>query len=332
MMPRLSLAVALLSALAGCTTTSLREAPIVERSERRPTAQSPNLTGSGPASAPPLPREARDGGYVVQRGDTLYSIALAFGQDYRDLARWNGLEDPSRLQVGQTLRVQPPPDAGSAAAVAAVPVAPVVAAEVRPLDAPAGAPSVAPSVPPHAAPAAPPAVAPSIQAAAPPAANAAPPAVPPAVVAVPGPAPAPGEAAAGPGASKPKPAGAADAALVWAWPAVGTVVETFDETRNKGIDITGKDGDPVLSAGDGQVVYRGNGLRGYGNLVIIKHTDEFISAYAHNRAILVEQGQSVKRGQRIAEMGKSDADTPKLHFEVRRQGKPVDPLKLLPPR
>jgi lipoprotein NlpD len=308
-MPWLGFALALFAALAGCTTTSLREAPIVERSERRTGTQSPSSTGTTPAPAPGMPREARDGSYVVQRGDTLYSIALAFGQDYRDLARWNGLDDPSRLQLGQTLRVQPPPDGASGAAVAAVPVAPAAEAEVRPLDAPAAPPS-APS--------------------APAAAVGAQPAVPPAGGAVQG--PAPSAAAVGPATSEPRPASVADGGLTWAWPAVGPVAETFDETRNKGIDITGKDGDPVLAAGDGQVVYRGNGLRGYGNLVIIKHTDEFISAYAHNRAILVEQGQSVKRGQRIAEMGKSDADTPKLHFEVRRQGKPVDPLKLLPTR
>jgi lipoprotein NlpD len=131
---------------------------------------------------------------------------------------------------------------------------------------------------------------------------------------------------------KPAAPAIADSGLAWIWPVSGKVIEGFDETRNKGIDIAGSEGDPVHAAGDGQVVYRGNGLRGYGNLVIIKHTDEFISAYAHNRQILVEQGQTVKRGQRIAEMGKSDADAPKLHFEVRRQGKPVDPLKYLPAR
>ncbi|MDZ7652256.1 MAG: peptidoglycan DD-metalloendopeptidase family protein [Burkholderiaceae bacterium] len=314
--PRVGPALGLLLVLAGCTTTSLREAPIVERSERRSGAQSTSSIGIAPLTAAGgMSREARDGGYVVQRGDTLFSIALAFGQDYRDLARWNGLDDPSRLQVGQTLRVQPPLDGGSGAAVAAVPVAPVAAAEVRPLDAPAASTAVPPTVP-----------------SAPAAASGALSAAPPAEVAVPGPTPAPSAAAAGSQAPDPKSAGASDGGLTWAWPAGGPVVETFDETRNKGIDITGKDGDPVLAAGDGQVVYRGNGLRGYGNLVIVKHTDEFISAYAHNRAILVEQGQSVKRGQRIAEMGKSDADTPKLHFEVRRQGKPVDPLKLLPTR
>lgn len=299
-------AAALLALLlaAGCTTTSLNEAPIIDRSERR----GPSATAPAPA-VPPAVREARDGSYVVQRGDTLYSIALAFGQDYRDLARWNGLDDPSKLQVGQTLRVQPPTDASPA--VVAAPVAPVAAAEVRPLDAPL------PSLP-------------STGAAATPSAPAPVPATPPAAAST---APATSPAgAAKPVETKPATPATPESALNWAWPAAGKVVEAFDESRNKGIDIAGKEGDPVLAAGDGQVVYKGNALRGYGNLVIVKHSDDFISAYAHNRQILVEHGQSVKRGQRIAEMGKSDADFAKLHFEIRRQGKPVDPTRFLPAR
>jgi lipoprotein NlpD len=143
--------------------------------------------------------------------------------------------------------------------------------------------------------------------------------------------------AAAPPAATPKSDNAAlppvaDVRLQWDWPAKGTLLQAFDETRNKGIDISGKEGDAVTAAGDGQVVYSGNGLRGYGNLVIIKHTDDYISAYAHNKQILVKQGQAVKRGQRIADLGKSDTANPKLHFEIRRQGKPVDPLKYLPPR
>jgi lipoprotein NlpD len=300
--------VGVLTLLAGCTTTSLSEAPIVDRSERREAPAA--LPAQGPAGAPALTREAADGSYVVQRGDTLYSIALAFGQDYRDLARWNGLQDPSRLQVGQALRVQAPADATASVPVAAVPVAPVVAADVRPLDVPLPPVAPAPATPtvlPQAASAPP---APSIQA--------------PSVVT----APLPPKA----GDGKPAPAVAMDSSLRWAWPAGGKVVDTFDEARNKGIDIAGKEGEPVLAAGDGQVVYKGSALRGYGNLVIIKHSDDFVSAYAHNRQILVEYGDSVKRGQRIAEMGRSDAEIPKLHFEIRRQGKPVDPLKLLPAR
>lgn len=118
----------------------------------------------------------------------------------------------------------------------------------------------------------------------------------------------------------------------WMWPAHGTVIERFDETRNKGIDIAGKVGDPVVASADGKVVYAGNGLRAYGNLVIIKHDDDFISAYAHNSKLLVRLNEPVKRGQRIAEMGNTDAERPKLHFELRRGGKPIDPLKFLPER
>jgi lipoprotein NlpD len=118
----------------------------------------------------------------------------------------------------------------------------------------------------------------------------------------------------------------------WIWPASGKVIATFSESGTKGIDITGNAGDPVIAAGSGRVVYSGTGLRGYGKLVIIKHNDTFLSAYAHNQNILVKEGQSVTQGQRIAEMGNTDADRVKLHFEVRRQGKPVDPLQYLPRR
>jgi lipoprotein NlpD len=119
---------------------------------------------------------------------------------------------------------------------------------------------------------------------------------------------------------------------VWAWPSGGKVVDRFDEAHNKGIDIEGKVGDPVYAANDGQVVYSGTSLPGYGKLVIIKHTDDYVSAYAHNNEILVTQGQAVKRGQRIADLGMTDASTPRLHFEIRRRGTPVDPLAYLPPR
>jgi lipoprotein NlpD len=118
----------------------------------------------------------------------------------------------------------------------------------------------------------------------------------------------------------------------WIWPAEGKVLATFSESGSKGIDIAGKAGDPVVAAGDGRIVYSGTGLRGYGKLVIIKHNATFLSAYAHNQNILVKEGQSVTQGQKIAEMGNTDADRVKLHFEVRRQGKPVDPLQYLPRR
>ena len=261
--------------LAACTTTGVRQAPIVDR--KAPAAESPT-TEAAPAS--PVPREARDGIYVVQKGDTLRDVAASFGRDARDIARWNNIDDPNKLRIGQELRVVPPPETA-----VVTPVTPTTGAQSRPLiPAAPGAATATPAMPPIAA------------------------------------TPAP---------SVPAPA---ESGLTWTWPLSGKIVEKFDEKRNKGIDISAHEGDPVLAAGDGSVVYSGSGLRGYGNLVIVKHSDEFISAYAHNRQILVKQGQAVKRGQRIADAGKTESPTPKLHFEIRRGGKPVDPLQYLPPR
>jgi len=138
------------------------------------------------------------------------------------------------------------------------------------------------------------------------------------------PAPAPAAPAA------PEPAGGDEINFVW--PAQGTLVATFDEAKNKGVSIAGRVGDPVVAAADGRVVYAGAGLRGYGNLIILKHNNTYLTAYAHNQALLVREDQAVRQGQRIAEMGSSDSDRVKLHFEVRRQGKPVDPLNHLPKR
>lgn len=117
-----------------------------------------------------------------------------------------------------------------------------------------------------------------------------------------------------------------------AWPARGPVLSGFDETKNKGIDIGGAAGDPVRAAAGGRVVYAGNGLRGYGNLLIVKDDATFLTAYAHNRALIVREGDTVTKGQKIAEMGNTDSVHVMLHFELRRDGKPVDPLKFLPPQ
>ncbi|WP_175445696.1 peptidoglycan DD-metalloendopeptidase family protein, partial [Janthinobacterium sp. HH103] len=134
-------------------------------------------------------------------------------------------------------------------------------------------------------------------------------------------------AAAAPAASAP-----GDDRISWMWPSEGKVIGTFDEGKNKGVDIAGKAGQQVVAAGAGKVMYAGSGIRGYGNLVIVKHSNSLLSAYAHNRSILVKEGQNVNKGQAIAEMGDSDADRVKLHFEIRQQGKPVDPSKFLPNR
>ena len=271
--------------MAACTTQ--RPAPVVERSG------SPTRSAPAPAAPPTTPatREAKDGFYAVQRGDTLYSIALSFGVDVRDLARWNDMSDAGALRIGQLLRVTPPAESSVATVT---PITPGGTTEVRPLPAP-GAPAAPTPLPPTAS------VAPSAPTS---------------------PAPPPASAPPAPDA----------AALTWQWPVAGKVIDGFDAPRNKGIDIAGNEGTPVQAAADGEVVHVGSALRGYGNLVIIRHPGEFVTAYGHNRKILVAQGQQVKRGQQIAELGSSDADRPKLHFEIRHQGKPLDPIKYLPAR
>ena len=147
-----------------------------------------------------------------------------------------------------------------------------------------------------------------------------------------GPAPATAAPAAPAAPAPPAAPREPDDDIAWAWPAAGPVVAVFDDNKSKGLAITGQAGDPVLAAADGRVVYAGSGLRGYGNLVIVKHNATYLTAYAHNQALLVKEDQVVRRGQRIAEMGSSDAERVQLHFEIRRQGRPIDPARLLPPR
>ena len=267
-------------AIAACSAQ--KPAPVVDRSGAAGAARPP-VAGEKPAA---VPREAKDGVYTVQRGDTLYSIAMAFGVDVRDLARWNELPDASVLRVGQVVRVTPPAET---AAATVTPVTPSGSTEVRPLPAPGAAAAPAP-LPPAAVPESAPAAKPDAPAAA-----------------------------------------AAPSTSPWLCPVAGTVIDGFDAPRNKGIDIGGTEGAAVKAAADGEVVHVGSALRGYGNLVIIRHPGDYVTAYGHNRKILVTQGQQVKRGQQIAELGRTDADRPKLHFEIRHQGKPLDPVKYLPP-
>jgi lipoprotein NlpD len=216
-------------------------------------------------------------------------VALETGQYWRDVVRWNSMDNPNLLEVGQVLRVAPP--AGEAQAKPIVIPAKVDAKPLGPASAPVAPASAA--VPVSAA-----------------------------VVTT----PAPTASASAPAVSS----DATEEDVAWVWPAAGTVIAPFDETRNKGIDIGGKLGDPVYAAGDGRVLYADAGLRGYGNLVIIRHNNTYLSAYAHNSKLLVKEGDIVRRNQRIAEMGNSATDRMKLHFEIRRQGKAIDPSKLLP--
>ena len=301
----------LLALLAGCAATR-NKAPVVERSVSAQPAGSSSpstIAASTQAAAqessgqalPGAENAGKPGYYSVKPGDTMIRIGLDNGQNWRDIVRWNGIANPNLIEVGQVLRVVPPGADGSLVASRAVPAA---RAEPRPLDArpPAAAASAAS---PASAPAAPngmPAAVASVPAA--------PAAAPPAVALV----------------------REGDDDVNWLWPAAGLVASGFEEGRSKGLAIVGKAGDPVLAAADGRVVYAGSGLRGYGNLVIVKHNNTYLTAYAHNQSLLVKEDQSVRRGQKIAEMGSTDAERVQLHFEIRRQGKPIDPTKLLPAR
>lgn len=286
----------------------------VPTSERAPVEIEKPLRAAAPATAP-----ASDGTvYVVKKGDTLYSIALDHGQYYKDIAAWNNLENPSRINVGQQLRMSPPGSEGAPVAVVK-PIAGPAAVEVRPVGAKAPAeintdtlkrePKGGKVVYSEEA------LAKAREA---------------------GMAPKPVETPPPPRTVELKPAAEAAAiaegAIDWTWPTNGKLTASFVEGSNKGIDIAGTQGDPVLAAAPGKVVYSGTGLRGYGKLVIVRHNAEFLSAYAHNSQILVKEGDAVARRQKIAEVGSTDAESPRLHFEIRRQGKPVDPMKFLPAR
>lgn len=310
------------SLLGGCMVAK-RPAPVVQRSPADVGVKTPQ------------PAEAKPGTYIVKRGDTLYGIALDHGLDYRDLARWNSITNPAAIEVGQVLQVKDP-----AAAVAAAPPPATAPGEavVTPYQT---APSVqgkevgAGAVPPAVAIKPDPALDPSVVSepkalklpyseAALAKLQAAPPAEAPAAAAT---APAaPAERADAPAASD------EPDAVAWGWPTKGKVLAGFNENGGpKGVQIAGEMGQAVVASAGGRVVYTGSGLRGYGNLVIIKHNNTYLSAYAHNRSVLVKQGENVAKGQKIAEMGNSDASRVMLHFEIRRLGKPVDPMKFLPP-
>jgi len=304
----------MLGLLAGCNTAT-RRAPVVER----PVSQTQAPARPAPVQRADEPRQDTRGTYTVRRGDTLLRIALDHGQSYRDLVAWNNLADPDDIKVGQVLRVSPSVServvangSGSGTVTQPVPMPPESRAQPPRKTAPRA--DKKPYSEDNVAEA------------------------------------QRGDKAenvvnAGAGASSPAAAATVagsrvgatvtatdDEKLSWMWPSDGRIIATFDEGKNKGIDIAGRAGQQVMAAGAGKVMYAGSGIRGYGNLVIVKHSNSLLSAYAHNRAIVVKEGDNVSKGQVIAEMGDSDADTVKLHFEIRQQGKPVDPSRFLPSR
>ncbi|MBD9367465.1 peptidoglycan DD-metalloendopeptidase family protein [Xanthomonas sp. XNM01] len=231
--------------------------------------RTPAASGASPSAG-----SGNAGSVVVQRGDTLYSIARRHGQQVADVARWNRLQPPYTIYPGQRLTLS-----GSGQAATAARPAPTAGST------PAARPAAPAATPPRPA--------------------------------TPAPAPAP-----------------ASSGFAWRWPAEGVLINGFvagDNTR-QGIDIGGNSGQAVNAAADGVVVYSGAGLVGYGELIIVKHNEQWLSAYGHNRKRLVNEGQNVKAGQQIAEMGRTGAARDMLHFEIRHNGKPVDPLPYLPKR
>jgi lipoprotein NlpD len=344
-----ALLLVLIAAIAGCASRA--RAPVEDRSGQPPRPPQPPAVSAPPAPAqagtpaPGTPGEMPSGPtYVVKRGDTLYQIALDSGLDYRELAAWNNIENVNLIRVGQVLRLTAPGSepAMSSSGVTTAPLrtAPTIV-ESKP-----GAPAVATA--PAASPTAsstprntdtvkrePKAFKEPYSEQALREATRAPVAPPPETVAMATPAPTPAPPPK-PEAIAPRPsvndAADDDDKIEWVWPAKGKVVGTFSETANlKGIDIAGSAGQPVVASAAGTVVYAGTGLRGYGKLIIVKHNKTYLSAYAHNRDILVKEGEKVAKGQKIAEMGNTDASEVKLHFEIRRQGKPMDPARYLPP-
>ena len=274
-LPVLALALA-----AGCTPQRW-SAPVEDRRSppRKAVAKAP-APASAPAPAPASADSTPEGFYVVRRGDTLYSIALEHGHDYREVAQWNSLDDPTKLRAGQTLRVKPPAETGGVVLGSAPSTGRV---ESRPLGSPPSAQKPGEQKPAEQKPA-PPREEPKLEA----------------------------------------------QPLQFLWPAKGKLLSGFAGGRQKGIDIEGKLGDPVIAAAAGRVTYVGSGIPGLGKLVVIRHDQGYITVYAHNRDILVKEQQQVTRGQKIAEVGSSDAERPKLHFQIRKGSAAVDPLLYLP--
>lgn len=313
------LLLAVASWIGGCASQA--PAPVVERSTPMAVPVVPAAAADARAAStePGAGPAAGAGFYTVKKGDTLYAIALENGQSYRDVAAWNNLEDPNKIQVGQQLRVKPAGADSVAPVAVAKPIAPPAPIESRPLGAsaapntenlkreprggklPYSEEALARLQKPDSTPTT------EVKSETRPATLEKP-------------------------VDKPPVPPAGEDAVEWAWPANGKLTGSFVEGGNKGLDIAGAMGEPVLAAAPGKVILVSSALRGYGNFVIVKHTAAYLSVYAHNSRILVKEEQQVAKGQKIAEIGSSDSDQPKLHFEIRYQGKPVDPLKFLPAR
>ena len=261
-------------------------APVTDRSMDARRVGVPVSSQASASRPAPLPNPGR---YTVNRGDTLYSISWRYGLDYREVARWNNVNDRFQIYPGQVLNLTSTTSStvtNNRSAASQTPSTSQPQQTRRSTPPPASQQTVTRQ-----------------------------------------------QTAPQPPVSS-QTTVAASGQPAWRWPSNGQIIRRFSaaEGGNKGIDIAGKVGDPVVAAADGRVVYAGSGLLGYGNLVIINHNREFLSAYAHNSRILVSENDMVKAGEKIAEMGQSGTDRVQLHFEIRRNGRPVDPLGHLPKR
>jgi lipoprotein NlpD len=307
----------LLPVIGGCASHA--PAPVEDRGGASATAK-PKLA----VPAVLVATDSRTGYHTVKKGETLYSIALDSGQDYKDVAAWNNLDNPNLIRIGQQLRVTPPDNGAVAVTKPVISSAPV---EIKPAAPTSTTTSTSISTNTETLKREPKggklawsdeALAKARQ----------------------------GDLTAKPAEAKPeaKPAEVKAAEkppeklpvagddVEWIWPANGKLLAAYTEGGGKGVDIAGKEGDPVLAAAGGVVSYAGTGLRGYGNLIVLRHNATYLSVYAHNSKLLVKEKDTVARGQKIAEMGSTDTESPRLHFEIRREGKPADPQKFLPVR
>ncbi|HEX5356623.1 MAG TPA: peptidoglycan DD-metalloendopeptidase family protein [Aquabacterium sp.] len=311
---RFAASAALTFFLVGCASTN-HHAPVEDRSRAGTPGGAASGTPAAPRVLPGAENAGKPGYYTVKKGDTLIRISLDAGQRWRDLAVWNNLENPNLIEEGQVLRVVPPGADPSAVATAGVSTKPIGSPKIegRNVDAKGNVTGKPASG--------------AVVAAASGASGAASAASAAASVAAEG-----KDVAKDKEKDKDAPVARDVDEPAWSWPANGPTLSGFEEGKRKGLAIGGKAGDPVYAAADGSVVYAGSGLRGYGNLIIIKHNGEYLTAYAHNQTLLVKEDQSVRKGQKIAEMGATDADRVQLHFEIRKRGKPIDPARQLPSR
>lgn len=311
--------------LAACATDPVERAPTEERSLGSKAATSPAATSTTTTSVIPAGGETAGSVHVVQKGETLYRIATRYKIPVNDLAAWNNISDPNRVEADQRLRLTPP---GSATGVTTQPVVSVAPVEARPLP-PATSRVQETQLPLKSSNTANAKHEPlagkqaySDQAWAKIRNSAA---------AQPTPVPVKTQTAEISTEPKPEPKAAGAKPTAWAWPCEGKVVRTFDGKTSKGLDLAASPGDAVTASAAGKIIYAGPGLRGAGKLVVIKHPTQFLSVYEYSGQTLVKESQTVNQGQKLAELDRGEGSA-KVRFEIRQNSKPVDPATLLPSR